>query len=73
MEKLKIFVCTDHDGFWLVGVASVIVAKDKRRARTLLNEALKVRGLKTSKDESFTLEELDVSVEDAFILMDGNY
>lgn len=67
---MKAWTCTDHDYFWPVGVASVIVAETEEEARELLDAALLKRGLKTTP---YTLEELDLTKPSAQILQDGNY
>ena len=67
---MKVWTCTDHDYFWPVGVASVIVAETEEEARELLNAELLKRGLKTTP---YTLEELDLNKPSAQILQDGNY
>ena len=69
-DRMKIFTCTDHDNFWPVGCASVVVAKDQGQARTLLSAALTNHGL---KGNGFTLQELDTAESKAVILWDGNY
>jgi len=73
MSKLKVFVCDDHDGFYPVGVSSIIVAKDRRQAKKLLNEQLKIFRLETSKDCPYTLREIPTDSPIAIIINDGNY
>ena len=68
---LKVFTCTDHEGHWPVGVASVVVAADETEARDLLLVELRSRGLR--HDEPFTLEEIRTDRPRAFVLMDGDY
>ena len=68
---MKVFVCTDHDGHWPVGVASVIVAPNEEAARALLRVALKERWL--NGDQPFTLKEIDTLNRKAYILRDGDY
>lgn len=68
---MKVFTCVDHDGFYPVGVASVIVAESKDRARSLLDAALVVRGLKI--DKNCTFQELNIEVPNAYVLRDGDY
>lgn len=67
----KVFICTDHDGHWPVGVASIIVAPNEATARNALRNKLNELGLKG--DEPFTLQELDTSKAQVAILRDGNY
>lgn len=68
--EMKVFTCVDHDAHWPVGVASLVVAEDKEKAYYLLAIQLTDNGLSTT---SFTLQEVDLSKEQAIILHDGNY
>jgi hypothetical protein len=75
VPALKTYVCTNFDGFFPVGTSSVIVARDKRHARSLLCETLSSHGLPVPLDRRAGLEIqlLDQSVAHAVILQDGNY
>lgn len=68
---MKVYVCTDHEGFWPVGVASIVVANDGVEATELLYTALRARGL--TQDIPFTLCEVDTSTPKAEIFRDGDY
>ncbi|MGO1160432.1 hypothetical protein ACTOV4_00570 [Brucella sp. C7-11G] len=68
---MNVYVCTDHDSHWPVGVATVIVAKSLDAAADLLQEALKADGLNPAKP--FTLEHLDTTIPTARILCNGEY
>lgn len=70
---MKVFTCINHDIYWPVGGASVIIAKNKRAAKRLLDAALVAKKLKPSSEEPYTLVELDVETSKAHILRDGNY
>ena len=70
---MKIYTCTDHDCFWPVGVASVIVATNEEEAKRLLDEKLKKKGLKTYSKSPYTFNELLTDKPEATILHDGNY
>ena len=70
-RKPQVWVCTDHEGHWPTGVASVVVAPDEETARKLLRDALRERGLE--KDRPFTLEALDIGQDHAVVLRNGNY
>jgi len=70
---MKVFTCTDHDGHWPIGVASVIVAKDKRQARKLLDKELVVRGLLPRAEQEYTLDEVSLDVAQALVLQGGDY
>lgn len=67
---LQAFACTDHDGHYPVGVASVVFAEDEAQARALLAAELREHGL---KDERFTLRRLNSTKPKAFVLQDGDY
>jgi hypothetical protein len=71
MPDLKLFICTDHSGFYPVGTASIIIAPDEEEARKLLDAALTARGL--FPIEYYTLQEVDLDKPTAYILRDGNY
>lgn len=67
---MKVFTCDNHDGFYPVGVASVIVAETEEEAAELLKVELRERELGA---DDFTLIELDTSASRAVVLQDGNY
>lgn len=68
---MNIYVCTDHDGHWPVGVCSVVVANDESEASCLLGLALREHGLNGNKP--FTLRRLSTDSPKAFVLLDGEY
>lgn len=70
---MPVFVCTDHDYHYPVGVASVIVANDEAKARELLDEALRGRGLFGHDRKPYTLRPINLLSAGALILNDGNY
>lgn len=70
---MKLWVCTDHRGFWPVGVASIVVAPTEERARVVLADALTKHGLATVPGDDFSLREIDVTAENVVILADGDY
>jgi hypothetical protein len=67
---MKVYTCTDHDGHW-IGVASVVVAPSEEIARRLLLVELQQHGLKGSAP--FTLREINITEQRAFVLQDGDY
>lgn len=71
MKVLRVWVCVDFEGFYPVGSAAVVVAKDEETARTKLREALEDHGL--GGQDEFKLTEVLVDVPGAIILVDGNY
>lgn len=70
---MKVYTCRNHNGYWPVPTASVVVAPNEVIARILLDAELMARGLKTSVDYSYTLVELDTGKLKATILQDGDY
>lgn len=68
---MNVYVCSDHDGHWPVGVCSVVVAEDEAYARELLALELRTHGLKPEK--GFTLRRLNTEVARAFVILDGDY
>lgn len=66
----NIYICTDHDAFWPVGVCSVVVSTDEEQAKQLLSDALANKGLSNFE---FSLQQLDISSPHAKILLDGSY
>ena len=68
---MNVYVCTDHDCHYPVGVATVVVAESLDAAADLLQEALKADGLDPA--QPFTLERLDMSTPAVRILCNGDY
>ncbi len=68
---MKVWTCTDHDGHWPVGVASVVVADTEDQARELLKAEIKEHGLDHHKP--FTLRRINTSRPKAFVLQNGDY
>jgi hypothetical protein len=69
---MKVWTCVGFTGYWPVGTAAVVVAKDREQAKALLEVALRGKGL----EQEIPLEdirELDVSTVGCWILLDGNY
>lgn len=72
---MKLFYSTDHQGHWPVGVASIVVAESEGDARRILTDALAAEGLRSnsSRDDGFSLVEVDLSKSQAIILNNGDY
>lgn len=68
---MEIYICTDHDGHYPVGVCSVIVAHSETEARGLLKKELHEHGLDEHKP--FTLRRLSMDNPKAFVLLNGDY
>jgi hypothetical protein len=70
-DDLHVYVCTDHDYHFPVGVASVVIARNQVDARGLLDAQLEARGLNPNKP--YTLVEIGQDGPVAVVLCDGNY
>ena len=68
---LRLWTCTDHEIFYPVGGASVVVAETEAEARELLFQALDDKGLRGKLP--FVLHEIKLDKSFAYILQDGNY
>lgn len=68
-----VYVCTDHDGHYPVGVASVIVAWNEAEARKLLDASLVEHGLKPYDKHPYTLTAIALDVSYAGVLCNGDY
>ena len=68
---MKVYsVC--FEGYYPVGACAVVVAEGLEHAKILLEEKLKARKLEQSVPlTAFT--EIDVSIADVLIVLDGNY
>jgi len=71
VKHLRVWTCDDFRGFYPVGSAAVVVAKDEETARTKLREALEDHGLGEQGD--LPLTEVLTDVPGAIILVDGDY
>jgi hypothetical protein len=70
---VNVYVCTDHDGRWPVGVASVVVAGDENEARRLLDAKLTEIHLKPSNVCPYTLQQISTEGPAALVLLEGDY
>jgi hypothetical protein len=70
-RTMRVYYSDDHEGYWPVGAASVIVAHDILEAAELLEAQLTEMGMNNPKD--FSLEELDLNEIGVTVLADGNY
>ena len=68
---MKVFTCTNFEGFYPVGTAAVVVAENVTEADMLLRNKLNSIGL--SQDDELILEELSLNSSVVVILRDGNY
>ena len=69
---MRIFTCTNHDGHYPVGVASVVIAETEDKAYEQLDKALIEAGLKPYDKEEYQINEVEMKPQ-AIILNDGNY
>ena len=72
MNELKVFTNTQFEGVYPVGVAAVIIAKDKHDAAILLSNALFDAGLNADITSEHMIE-INSNEEYAVILCDGDY
>ena len=68
---MNLYVCTDHDGHYPVGVCSIVVAASEAEARDLLVPELRSHGLDPNKP--FSLRLINMEKPRAFVLLDGDY
>lgn len=68
---MRVFYSNDFRGFWPVGTAAVIVARDLDEAHVLLTE--KLIGMGLGADQNFTVAELKTDSTHVVVLNDGNY
>jgi hypothetical protein len=71
MRKMKVFYSKDHDGHYPVGVCSIVIAENELKAKNKLKKKLQEYGL--DSNEPFTLHEIDLTKDEAYIVLDGNY
>lgn len=64
---MKVYVCKDHDGYWPIKVTSIVVADNRKEARELIDKELIMRQLKPYKEKEYILNEIDISVSNAYI------
>jgi hypothetical protein len=69
----RIYTCTDFRGYWPVGVASLIIAKDRTEAHRMLKQKLKEAGIPEEGDGKYTLEEVSIDKAGVFLLNKGDY
>ena len=69
---MRVFYSTDFRGYWPVGTAAVVVARDRDEAWALLKGRLSSMGLWREGDH-FTVDELSTEKESVVMLHDGNY
>jgi len=70
-EPRRLWISTNHGGFWPVGVASIVMANSEEEARKLMDRTLHEAGLLPEK--GYTLLELNISMPFARVLCNGDY
>lgn len=70
---MKVYTCTDHDGHYPVGVASVVVAETLEQAGLLLDSQLLENGLGSFLEKPYILVELSLELPKAIVLANGDY
>ena len=69
--RLRVFVSTDFEGRYPVGVCAVVVAEDEAAARRQLNDEIVQRRLNPCPELTFT--EIETDEPSAVIFLDGDY
>lgn len=67
---MKLYTCTDHEGHYPVGTASIVIADDICEAKQLLLRELSKIGI---DEPDLSLEEVTLNKKQAIILNDGDY
>lgn len=71
---MKVFTCTNFEGHYPVGAAAVVVARDEKKAKELLDLELRTQGLELG---DATLTEICMASSTTepvvLVLADGNY
>jgi len=70
---MKLYTCVDHDGFYPVPTASIVIGNNKREGKKMLDLELIKAGLFPFKTKEYTLIEINPEKRQAIILSDGNY
>jgi hypothetical protein len=73
MARLKVYTCTDHFSKYPVPAVSLVVANDRNSATLLLNAELKRVNCEDYNSHAYTINELDTSNPNAFILSTGTW
>jgi hypothetical protein len=68
---MKVFYSSDHDGYYPVGVCSIVVADTELKAKNILKKKLIEKGL--DPNDEFTLHEITLDKAEGYIILDGNY
>lgn len=68
---MNVYTCNDFAGFYPVPTAAVVVAPDEATALSVLEDQLKLMGLR--QHTPITVQLLDVSRVDVAILSSGEY
>lgn len=69
---MRVYYCTNFDGYWPVGTAAIVVAKSPHKAALLLESTLEGISLGQSIDEK-DMHLVGTKEENVLILRDGNY
>lgn len=70
-NQCKVYICTDFRGSWPYPVSSVVVAKNVKEAKELLQADLKRLNIPLEGNGDFSFTKLDVSNSKSFVLNDG--
>jgi len=71
---VRTFTCTSFEGFWPVGTAAVVVARNEEMAAKMLNEHLDNIGLEQSEPvKPSQMAAFHPDFPQVIVLNDGNY
>lgn len=68
---MKVFYTRDFRGYFPVGTAAIVIARDLEEAYTLMTSKLIAIGLSDNSD--FTLHEVQTTSIQVIVLQDGDY
>ncbi len=71
-EPLKVYTVKNFNGCWPLGVTCVVVAKDRKEGRRLLDQQLDNAGILKGERKDYDMDELDITTPQAIVLHDGN-
>ena len=71
-NRMKVFACTDFQGYHIEG-AAVVIAGNEHDARALLLDTLETADMKQRHPDSIRISEIPTTSEDVHILFDGDY
>jgi hypothetical protein len=68
---MNVYVCTDFEGHYPVGVSAIVIADSSANARFML--ANKLRSIGLPQSDALNLRKVLIDMPQVIILQDGNY